>query len=64
MKSYFAVIENDDLQISKGGQIANVVLKNYTDHLGNPVQISNDQSRFRFSIDTKTLGEFSSNDAI
>tara|TARA_B100000925_G_scaffold290481_1_gene275788 strand:+ start:420 stop:2417 length:1998 start_codon:yes stop_codon:yes gene_type:complete len=62
----FAVIENDDLRVtvsSKGGQIDNVVLKNYTNHLGKPVQISNDQSRFRFSIDTKTLGEFSTNDA-
>lgn len=61
----FAVIENDDLRItlsSKGGQIANVVLKNYKDHLGNPVQITSDQSRFRFSIDTKTLGEFATNE--
>lgn len=60
----FATIENDVLRLtvsSKGGQIANVVLKNYKNHLGQPVQISNDQSRFRFLIDTKTLGEFATN---
>lgn len=62
----FAVIENDALRVtisSQGGQIASVVLKNYKNHLGKPVEITNDQSRFRFLIDTKTLGEFASNNA-
>ncbi|MGB0458293.1 MAG: membrane protein insertase YidC [Chitinophagales bacterium] len=62
----FAVIENDVLRVtisSQGGQIASVVLKNYKNHLGKPVEITNDKSRFRFLIDTKTLGEFASNNA-
>ena len=62
----FAVIENDALRVtisSQGGQIASVVLKNYKNHLGKPVEITNNQSRFRFLIDTKTLGEFASNNA-
>ena len=62
----FAVIENDALRVtisSQGGQIASVVLKNYKNHLGKPVEITNDKSRFRFLIDTKTLGEFASNNA-
>ncbi|HAB90392.1 MAG TPA: hypothetical protein DCF84_07620, partial [Bacteroidetes bacterium] len=62
----FAVIENDALRVtisSQGGQIEKVVLKNYKNHLGKPVQITNDQSRFGFLIDTKTLGEFATDDA-
>ena len=57
----FQVIENGSLKVtisSKGGQISSVELKEYTDYLGNPLKITDQQSKFGFSIDTKSLGEY------
>ena len=61
LEEIFEVIENEELKVtisSKGGQISSVELKDYTDHLGNPLVITDQQSKFGFSIDTKSLGEF------